>query len=131
MASIYPKARSPFWYVIFRDKDGKHQNRSTGFRRDSAKDTAKARIFVAEMSANEPAGTPAAVAKDGWEFVPKFLAEYARPWAVTIHRLRFGVSFWLCDFWQVSLFKNRRRKMRQFQGDVASWGENVVLGPGE
>lgn len=78
MASLYPKDRSPFWWVQFVDKAGTRVNRSTGLRRDDAKQTVEARALRATLEAAELNRDADAIAKrqtGGWDFVPKYLKD--------------------------------------------------------
>lgn len=81
MASLYPKPNSPFWYITFKDAKGARLNRSTGLRRDSAKETAKAKTLCAQISEKEIQGgvvNSANVNMDGWQWVAKFLRDHCR-----------------------------------------------------
>lgn len=56
MASLYSRARSPYWWIAFYDATGKRRCESTGKRLDSVKETREARQLraskeVAEMNA--------------------------------------------------------------------------------
>lgn len=71
MASIRRHARSPFWYVRFRDQDtGAWREQSTGLRVDSATDTRKA-IRIAEKLGRCVTITDASARFSDW--VPAFL----------------------------------------------------------
>ena len=53
MAYLYRKNRSPFWYVVFFDAQGKERHRSTGFRADDPNETSRAKLLRAELEAKE------------------------------------------------------------------------------
>lgn len=74
MASLYPLARSPFWYVQFTNEKGERKNKSTGLRRDCPKETAEARILVAELAKKEITKE----AKEGWGWVEKYLDDSSK-----------------------------------------------------
>ena len=54
MASLYPRDRSPFWWVEYIDqKTGKRTCKSTGYRRDDPSEHKKARALQAELTSRE------------------------------------------------------------------------------
>lgn len=78
MAYLYRKNRSPFWYVVYLDADGKEMHRSTGLRADDPSDTAKAKALRAELEAKEHYRAPV-VKSDDWEtWVPKYLERHCQ-----------------------------------------------------
>jgi site-specific recombinase XerD len=75
---LYRKNRSPFWYVIYLDADGKEVHRSTGLRHDDPNDTAKAKALRAELEVKEHRRGPV-VNSEGWEtWVPKYLQRHCQ-----------------------------------------------------
>jgi integrase len=75
MACLYPKKRSPFWYVKYTDRTGRVRNQSTGLRVDSAADTEKANLLRAEMEVAERSRAVVTATGDGWEFALPFLRQ--------------------------------------------------------
>lgn len=76
MASIYPKKKSPYWWIGFADPlTGKPRNESTKLRRDSTEDTRKARQQCAQLTANELA-VPRGSSGNDWGWVPEFLKSH-------------------------------------------------------
>lgn len=76
MAYLYRKKRSPFWYVVFENVEGKEVHRSTGLRADDPNDTAKAKVLRAELEAKEHRREPV-VNSEGWDsWVPKYLKRH-------------------------------------------------------
>lgn len=76
MAYLYPKKRSPFWYIQFVDADGRKRDKSTGLRIDDPNDTNKAKTMRAEMEAKEFRRTPV-VDSEGWDtWVEKYLKRH-------------------------------------------------------
>lgn len=78
MAYIYRKERSPFWYVVFFDADGRERHRSTGFRADDPNQTAKAKTLRAELEAKELRGSPATNGESWDSWVPKFFERHCQ-----------------------------------------------------
>lgn len=76
MAYLYRKARSPFWYVVFFDTDGKERHRSTGFRTDDASETSRAKALRAELEAKEHQRPPSAGGESWDSWVPQFLQRH-------------------------------------------------------
>ena len=78
MAYLYRKDRSPFWYVVFFDAQGKEKHRSTGFRTDDPCDTSKAKALRAELEAKEHHRAPSP-ARESWDaWVPQFLLRHCK-----------------------------------------------------
>ena len=78
MAYLYRKDRSPFWYVVFFDAQGKEKHRSTGFRTDDPSDTSKAKALRAELEAKEHHRAPSP-ARESWDaWVPQFLLRHCK-----------------------------------------------------
>ena len=75
MASLYVRARSPFWWIQYLDA-GKRVNRSTGLRADDPADTATARVQLAKIQQAEQQAGSAAALTESWAFVPGFLVEH-------------------------------------------------------
>lgn len=86
MASIFPKKRSPFWYLQFLDKEGKARSKSTGLRRDIPLQTVQARELAAKYTRAEIHRGEASKG-NGWDFVPKFLVDHCTT-AATLNRYR-------------------------------------------
>ena len=90
MAYIYPKLRSPFWYVQYIDGNGRKHDKSTGLRTDDPNDTLKAKRLRAELEAKEYHRVPSinGAAWDSW--VPKFFERHCQtertlePYLVTL-----------------------------------------------
>lgn len=89
MACLYPKKRSPFWFMEYVDSAGKPVNRSTKLRRDSVEHTRRARQLCAQRTANELESP--VVSGESWKWVggflalaysdsPKTLARYRQAW---------------------------------------------------
>jgi integrase len=81
VASLYPKQRSPFWYIEYRDPlNGKPRNESTKFRRDDREQTRKARQLCAQRTADELGIAHTRRGEDWESWVPAFLqTRYANP----------------------------------------------------
>jgi len=76
MASLYPKAKSPFWWIQFIE-GGKRKNQSTGLRRDNPVETAQAHVLLAQWREREAVGKDGESGEAGWDFVGDFLAQNA------------------------------------------------------
>jgi integrase len=78
MAYLYRKTRSPFWYVVFFDADGKERHRSTGFRADDPNETSRAKALRAELEAQEHHRDPG-TGGEAWDsWVPQFLQRHCK-----------------------------------------------------
>lgn len=76
MASIYPKERSPFWFIRYRDiRTGKTKDHSTKLRRDDSEQTRAARRQCAERTAQE-LSAPAPRSGDDWQWVEQFFVAH-------------------------------------------------------
>lgn len=53
MASLYPRKNSPFWWIRFKDAQGKWQSKPTEYRRDDPQQTKVARARCAANTAEE------------------------------------------------------------------------------
>jgi integrase len=74
MASIYPKQRSPYWYIQFRDpRTGRLVDRSTKLRRDDREQTRKAKQLEVQYTADELKHGGLA-ANGSWDWVTDYLA---------------------------------------------------------
>ena len=78
MAYLYRKDRSPFWYVVFIDAQGKEKHRSTGFRADDPNDTSKAKALRAELEAKEYHRAPGPTTESWDTWVPQFLERHCK-----------------------------------------------------
>lgn len=88
MASLYPKKKSPFWFIEYFDPSrGERRNESTKLRRDSREETRKARQMCAQRTADELA-MPGRGCQNEWEpWVSNLLAaRYKNP--LTLLRAR-------------------------------------------
>lgn len=87
MASLYPKKRSPFWYIRYADPlTGKPRDESTRLRCDSTEETRRARQRCAQHTANE-LSVPARRGEDWESWIDEFLiVHYANP--LTLKRAR-------------------------------------------
>jgi len=79
MASLHKDPRSPFWQMQFIDVGGKRRVNSTGLRHDDPKQTAQARVLVAQAAASELERGERIRGGDGdaWAWVPKFLRDHS------------------------------------------------------
>ena len=78
MAYLYRKKRSPFWYVVFFDAQGKERHRSTGLRADDPNETSRAKALRAELEAKEHHREPG-VGTESWDsWVPQFLERHCQ-----------------------------------------------------
>jgi integrase len=87
MASLYRRARSPFWQLRTRI-EGVWRCENTGLRHDNAADTKKAKILVAERSYLETQSKPLKLS-DGWMWVPKWLRATATGKTLECYELRW------------------------------------------
>ncbi len=78
MAYLYRKKRSPFWYVVFTNSEGKELHRSTGFRADDPNDTARARALRAELESKELHREPGPVGESWDTWVIHFLERHCK-----------------------------------------------------
>lgn len=78
MAYLYRKTRSPFWYVVYFDPQGKEVHRSTGLRADDPEDTSKAKALRAELEAKEYQRAPGVVTGTWDSWVPQFLERHCK-----------------------------------------------------
>ena len=76
MAYLYRKNRSPYWYLVFVDRDQKERHRSTGLRADDPNDTAKAKALRAEKEAQEFHRSPDINGSNWDTWVPQYLARH-------------------------------------------------------
>lgn len=72
MASLYPKARSPFWWMEWIDERGERRNESTRLRRDHAVQSREARALCAERTTAE-LRAPGRAGAEHWGWVGEFL----------------------------------------------------------
>jgi hypothetical protein len=78
MAYLYRKDRSPFWYVVFFDAQGKERHRSTQFRADDPNQTSQAKALRAELEAKELRRAPG-TATESWDsWVLQFLQRHCK-----------------------------------------------------
>ena len=80
---LYPKKRSPYWYIQYVDAEGRRHDKSTGLRRDDPNDTAKAQALRAQVEADSfKTGTQA---PGNWDWVEKWLERHCKT-ALTLQR---------------------------------------------
>lgn len=119
MASIYPKQRSPFWYIRYTDSlTGKPRDESTKLRRDNTEQTRKARQLCAQHTANELA-IPRISRGDGWEWVEAFFVVH---YPNELSRQR-AISAWfnLSAYMKRSRIASPRLLTRENCMDYLSW----------
>jgi hypothetical protein len=97
MATLKIKARSPFWYVQFKDVSGKWKTKATKYRRDNPRETKEARMRVKENTLEERLArkiTP----DEKWEnWVPQFFNLHCSK--LTNTKESYGISWtWLNSF---------------------------------
>lgn len=119
MASLYPKKKSPFWYIEYADPlTGRPRNQSTKLRRDDPEQTRKARQLCAQHTANE-LGAPTSRSSDHWEWVPAFLAaRYSDP--LTLKRSE-QIWFALSTYLTAKRITAPRLLLREHCIDYISW----------
>ena len=101
MAYLYRKNRSPFWYVVFLDAQGKEWHRSTGFQADDPNAASRAKALRAELEAKEHHHEPGAVTESWDSWVPRFFDRHCKS-KLTLERY--------LDVWKwVSLWMQRER----------------------
>jgi integrase len=68
MACLYERKNSPFWYIRFKDAEGKWKSKPTTYRRDNPQDTKEARARCAVNTAQElgARGVSKSEKWDGW-----------------------------------------------------------------
>jgi integrase len=97
MAYLYPKQKSPFWYIQFVDSDGRKRDKSTGLRVNDPNDTVKAKALRAELEAKEYRSAPT-VNSDSWDtWVDKFFKRHCKS-ERTLERYQGSwkwISLWL------------------------------------
>jgi integrase len=119
MAYLYRKPRSPFWYVVFVNADGKEVHRSTHLRADDPNETARAKGIRAELEAKEHHRTPA-VKTEGWDtWVPKYLERHCETKA-TLQRY-LGNWKWLALWLQASRLHSPRAITYRKALDYLEW----------
>jgi integrase len=81
MASLYPKKKSPFWYINFADPvTGISRNESTKLRRDNIEETRKARQRCAQATADELGSSPSSGQENWGSWVDSFfVVHYPNP----------------------------------------------------
>jgi integrase len=114
VACIYPRKRSPFWHMEWRDPaTGLLLNRSTKLRRDSTDQTRRARQLCAQRTANELEAP--IVGHESWKWVHRFLATTYGNSPKTLSRYRqawFAFSMFLRDQ-QVSIPRQLQREQAE------------------
>jgi integrase len=119
VASLYPKARSPFWWIEFRDASTGHKrNESTKLRKDSPEETRKARQLCAQRTADELAA-PVARSGESWSWVNEFLdLKYSDP-----HTRRRAGNAWfnLTTYFQSRGILNARTLKREHCASYITW----------
>ena len=78
MAYLYRKQRSPFWYVVFIDAQGKERHRSTGLMADDPNETSQAKALRAELEAKEHRHAPGSSTESWDSWVPPFLKRHCK-----------------------------------------------------
>jgi hypothetical protein len=77
VASLYPKKKSPFWWIAYTDPlTGKSRNESTKQRKDNTEETRKARQQCAQLTANELSIPRQGRRGDDWAWVTAFLSAH-------------------------------------------------------
>jgi len=75
MASLYKRPASPVWWVQFSDGNGKRKNNYNKQRVGSERETADARLMLAQIEHAEHTRNPLADIVKKWEWVPTFIKE--------------------------------------------------------
>jgi len=79
MASLIKRKNAPFWFLKYKNEDGKWVQKSTGLRVDSERDSAKAEILRAEAAEAEfNFNAPASPAVDAWGWVDGWLVDHCQ-----------------------------------------------------
>jgi hypothetical protein len=78
MACLYKRKNSPFWYIRFKDAQGKWKSKPTPYRRDNAQETKEARARCAVNTAQE-VGARGITKSEKWEsWISDFLATHCK-----------------------------------------------------
>ena len=72
MASLYPRKNSPYWWIRFKDAQGKWQSKSTPYRRDNPQETKIARARCATNTAEELTARRASTSDKWSTWVPNY-----------------------------------------------------------
>ena len=78
MASLIKRKYAPFWFLKYKNADGKWVQNSTGLRVDSERDTAKAEILRAEAAEAEIALSGPSQSGDSWGWVDGWLDDHCK-----------------------------------------------------
>lgn len=127
MASIYPKKRSPFWHIEYREAlTGKKRNESTKLRRNNRDQTRKARQLCAQRTADELAAAPTRSGDDWQVWVPAFLAaRYQHPLTkLRVDQAWVAVSAYL----RAKGISNARVLTREHCTQYLTWRTNAEIG---
>jgi hypothetical protein len=119
VASLYPKKRSPFWYIRYADPlTGKPRDESTKLLRDDREQTRKARQLCAQYTANELAA-PRANRGEDWSWVESFfVVHYPNP--LTLKRAR-AAWFALDAYLRIKRIPSPRLLNREHCADYIAW----------
>jgi integrase len=78
MASLYPRPRSPYWWLEYIDAAGERQQKSTKYRRDVPAQSRQARQLRDDLTAREVAAKSSGIGggPEIWQaWVPRFIAQ--------------------------------------------------------
>jgi len=104
-AYIYPKQRSPYWYIQYTDAEGRKHDKSTGLRVDDPNDTIKAKELRARLEAE--AYKTGARASGSWDWVEAWMKRHCKTES-TLERYRDAWK-WLAQWLQVQRIHSPRQ----------------------
>lgn len=121
MASLYPKERSPFWFLRYRDpKSGKMRNISTKCRRDSDVETRKAKQMRAEYEAKELAQPRIQSGEEWTAWVPGFLAVKYSSSPLSLERAQYAWRS-LSAYFRAKAIRSARILSREHCMNYMAW----------
>jgi integrase len=108
MASIYKRADSPYFWIKYKDEQGKVRQISTGCRIDVAPDIRRARQMEAEKSLEELKRGDSRALDRGWSWATDYLQARYKSSSLTLER-------YVCAWTSVTLFLQERKIESPFQ----------------
>lgn len=123
MASLYPKKKSPFWYIRYRCiKTGLIVDESTKLRRDNREQTRQAKLLEAEKTAEE-LQAPSQPGRENWRWVSTWiLIRYANS---ALTRTRYEAAwFALHTFFEEKKILCPRHLQREHCFEYLAWRQN-------
>ena len=78
MACLYSRENSPFWYIRFKDAEGKWKSKPTTYRRDNPQETKEARARCAVNTAQELSSKGVTVDEKWDSWITGFFATHCK-----------------------------------------------------